>query len=380
MSDLTVGVEEEYQLVDPETGELQSRARAVLATDWTDEVKKEVHESTLEIGTRICHSAGEVEEELKRLRFQTATAAAAEELELVAAGLHPTSSGAHHLLTAGERYARISAEYRRIVRHEHIFGMHIHVAVPTPRHCIRLLNAVRFYLPHLLALSCSSPYSEGADTGYASYRAVLWRRWPTSGVPPYFRSRGEYRAHVDLLLRSGAIGDEHNLYWSVRPHPEYPTLELRITDVCPRVDDAAAIVALARAIVAGLVDGVLEENPWPGISTDRAHALLSGNEWRAARYGLEAKLVDPTASEGTTGVRSAIGRLVDRLSATAEAQGDGPALGRVASILERGNGAERMRRVLDKCGDFAALVSWLSAETMLGTGLDRRREQRKECA
>jgi carboxylate-amine ligase len=380
MSGFTVGVEEEYQLVDPETGDLLSRARSVLAADWTGEVRHEIQESTVEIGTRVSRSAGELEQELERLRFQTATAAAAEGLQIVAAGLHPTSRWEVQTRTEGERYARMAEEYGRTAKDEHNFGMHIHVAVPTSGECIPLLNAVRFYLPHMLALSCSSPFYEGSDTGYASYRMILWRRWPNSGVPPFFRSQEEYRAHVELLLRSRAIGDERNLYWSLRPHPRYPTLEFRVTDVCPRVEDAAAIAALARAIVAGAADGVLEKDPWPKISTDLAHALLAGNEWRAARYGLDALLVEPTAAEGSTRVREAIQRLVERLSRVAEALGDGPALGRVDTILERGNGADRIRRVYQECGGFRPLISWLAGETMLGTGMDRRSVQREACA
>lgn len=376
MSDYTIGVEEEYQLVDPETGDLQSRARTILHADWSGEIRQEIQESTIEIGTRICHSSAEVRQELKRLRFQTATVAESQGLVIIAAGLHPTSLWQTQTLTEGERYARMARVYGRTVKDEHIFGMHVHVAVPKLADCIRVLNAVRFYIPHLLALSCSSPYYESADTGYDSFRMILWRRWPYSGVPPFFRSHAEYRAYLALLLRAGAIGDRRNIYWSIRPHPTYPTLEFRVTDICPRVEDATAIAALTRAIVAGAAEEVLERDPWPRTSTDLTHSLLAGNEWRTARFGLATTLVDPTAKAGSTPIRIAIQRLVDRLAPVAEAHGDGHALDQISTILDRGNGADRMRRTFEQAGEFPPLIAWLAAETLLGTGLDRRAEQR----
>lgn len=377
---LTVGVEEEYQLVDPDSGALQSRARAALEVDWSDEVQREVHQSTLEINTRICSSAAELRGELERLRLQTATAAAAEGLEIVAAGLHPTSNWRGHRLSEGWRYRRIADEFGRIIRDKHIFGMHVHVGAPTGEDCFRLLDTVRYFTPHLLALSASSPFHEGVDTGFASYRAILWRRMPYAGVPPHFRSRKEYRELIRLLLRTGAIFDERNIYWSIRPHPEYPTLEFRVTDVCPRLDDAVAIAALVRAIVAGAIEGVLMAEPWPTTSTDLVHTLLSGNEWRAARHGLETELVDPTAASGTVPIRQSIRRLLDRVAPIAERLGDADAILGVETILRRGNGADRARAVLRDCGEFPALIAWLAGETLLGLGLDRRRRQRDACA
>jgi carboxylate-amine ligase len=376
MNDFTVGTEEEYQLVDAATGDLQSRARSVLATDWTGELRNELQESTVEIGTKVCDSAADVEQELKRLRLQTATAAAAEGLDIIAAGLHPTGHWESHRLTKGERYARIAEQYGRLARDEHNFGMHIHVAVPASTDRIALLNAVRHYLPHLLALSGSSPFFEAADTGYASFRMILWRRWPGAGVPPHFASGAEYRAHVELLLRSGAIGDERNLYWSVRPHPEYPTLEFRVSDVCPSVDDAAAIAALARAIVAAAAAGLLPQDLWPRTSTDLAHGILATNEWRAARFGLDATLVDPTSDSASTHVQVAIHRLLECVAPAAEANGDAAVLDRIARIIARGSGADRMRRRYRESGEFGPVIAWLVEETLLGCGLDRRCESR----
>jgi len=373
----TVGVEEEYQLVDDVAGELRSSARDVLAFDWSAEIRGELQETTLEIGTRVCTSMEAVEEELRRLRLQVAATAAAHDLRIVAAGVHPFSRWEGHERSREPRYVRIEREYGRIARDEHNFGMHIHVAVPERLDRIPLLNAVRGYIPHLIALCCSSPFYEGEETGYASYRLILWRRWPGNGVPPLLESTEEYRRFVDVLLRARAIPDERSIYWSVRPHAIYPTLEFRATDACPRADDAAAVAALARALVVAAALGRLPEWAPSGFSTGAAHALLAENEWRAARDGLAAWLVAPDAPDVRVPVRDAIRELVARLAPILESLGDGAAVERIDALLERGNAADRMRQVYRDSGDLGVVVRWLAGETMLGVGLDRRRTQRE---
>lgn len=376
----TVGVEEEYQLVDDAPGELRSRARDVLAFDWSAEIRGELQETTLEIGTHVCSSMEAVEKELKRLRLQVAATAAAHDLRIVAAGVHPFSRWEGHERSREARYVRIEREYGRIARDEHNFGMHIHVAVPGSLDRIALLNAVRGYIPHLIALCCSSPFYEGEDTGYASYRLILWRRWPGNGVPPRLASMAEYRRYVDVLLRARAIPDERSIYWSVRPHAIYPTLEFRATDACPRVEDAAAVAALTRALVVAAAEGRLREWAPAGFSPGAVHALMAENEWRAARDGLDAWLVVPDAPDARVRMRGAIRALVEQLAPTLESLGDGEALERVGALLERGNAADRMRRVYRDSGDLGVVVRWLAGETVLGVGLDRRRAQRGAAA
>lgn len=376
--EFTLGVEEEYQLVDAESGALASRARDVLATDWTMELRPELQETTLEIGTPVCASAAELDRELRRLRFQVAATAAAVGLDIVAAGMHPFSRWESHQLARGDRYREIAARYGRVARDEHNFGMHVHVAVAPGRDRIRLLNVVRHYLPHLIALACSSPYFEGEDTGYASFRMVLWRRWPTAGVPPRLASEKEYEQFTDLMLRTTAIGDPRGLYWGVRPHALYPTLEFRVTDACPRVEDAVAIAALVRALVAAAAEGLLREPRPRGFSRAVQDSILAANEWRAMRYGLAGSLVDPEIASGQEPVGAAVRRLVDRIAPVAEALGDTKALEHVDALLGRGNGADRMRAARDELGGLRPLIRWLTGETLLGTGLDRRSDQRFE--
>jgi carboxylate-amine ligase len=185
-NEFTLGAEEEYQLVDPESGELRSDARDVLETDWSDEVTQEIHQTQVEIGTHVCASAEELRAEIARLRVQTAAAAAAEELAIVAAGLHPFSRGEPHRSSGGERYRKLLERFGRILRTEHDFGMHVHVAVPEGVSRAAVSNVVRGYAPYLVALSASSPVYEGEDTGFDSYRSVLTSRLAHAGPPPRF--------------------------------------------------------------------------------------------------------------------------------------------------------------------------------------------------
>lgn len=376
-SDFTVGVEEEYQLVDADSGALCSSAAQVLANAWSSEIRPELQETTLEIGTLICGTSAELDSELRRLRFQAATATAATiGCEIVAAGVHPFSRWEEHRSAGSGRYVMILERFRRIARDEHNFGMHVHVGIPPGLDRIALLNPTRAFLPHLIALAASSPFYEGEDSGYASYRMVLWRRWPNAGMPPRLDSEQDYRGYLDVLLRNDVISDERGLYWGVRPHALYPTLEFRVTDVCPSIDDAVAIASLIRTLVAAAATGRLVEPRLSGLSDAAEYALLANNEWLATRFGLDAWILEPGAEVGRIPIRTAIRRLLDQVYRTAEEYGAASALAHIEVILERGNGADRMRRVARERGGLQPLVRWLTGETMLGTGLDRRRKQR----
>lgn len=376
-ADFSIGVEEEYQLVDPGTGALRSHASELRNEDWTGELIAELQETTVEIGTPICSSAREVSTQLQRLRFQAGTVASSHGLAIVAAGLHPFSSWEGHERPALERYRSIEARYGRIARDEHIYGMHVHVGVPEGTERLALVNILRHYLPHLLALSASSPFFEGADTGFASFRTILWRRWPNSGIPPRFASDAEFDSYVGTLLDAGVMADPWNLYWSARPHPKYPTVEFRVTDVCPSLRDAVAIAAFARALVHACATGVLTDTGLDNVSPALEQELLRVNEWRVARDGLEARIIDVGHGSRHTPIRAAIRELTDRVGRSAETLGDGDALAHIETILERGSAAGRMRRHHAESGSLAELVQWLTTESMTGTGLDRRAAQRR---
>jgi glutamate---cysteine ligase / carboxylate-amine ligase len=375
-AEYTIGVEEEYQLVDAATGALRSHASRMRSEDWTGELIAELQETTVEIGTPICDSVAAAASHLHRLRFQASTVASAQGLAIIAAGLHPFSEWQGHTRPQVDRYRAMEARYGRIARDEHIFGMHVHVAVPQAVDRIPIINVVRHYLPHLLALSASSPFFEGADTGFDSFRTIMWRRWPNSGIPPRFESMAEFTGYVDTLLNAGVMADPWNIYWSARPHPSYPTIEFRVTDACPNLQDALAIVALARALVHAAATGVLHEDPASRLSPVTEQELLRVNEWRAARDGLSAQLIDTLSGSGHEPIRSLIRRLTDRVSRSAEELGDTAAFAHIDTLLERGNAAARLRRRFDEAGTLTSLVDWLIDESRLGTGLDRRSGQR----
>lgn len=374
--DFTLGVEEEYQLVDADSGELKSRARQVIAWDWTGDIKPEMQENTVEVGTRVCADSAGVREELARLRMQTAVAAEARGLRLVASGTHPFSQWEGHEYSAGEVYQHLRAEYRRLADTQHIFGMHVHVGVPEGTDRVRVMNVARLYLPYLLALTASSPYYLGSDTGYASYRSILWRRWPRSGAPPRFADAAEMELLLRWLSETGCIDGPGRLYWEIRPHHVYPTLEFRVCDVTPRLDDAVATAALARAVVAGAALGVLREPELPEAVVGQ---LLRENAWRASRDGLGAELLDVlSGAPRVVPGREAVRALVERLAPVMERLGDADAAELVSALLERGDAALRMRaQAVRAGGELREVVRWLADETVLGVGLDRRTEQRE---
>jgi carboxylate-amine ligase len=375
--DFTIGVEEEYQLVDARTGDLRSRARWVIAGDWTGEVKPEMQEHTIEVETRVCEGTECLAEDLARLRFQASVAAGAEGLRILAAGTHPFSAAAGHGFTQKEVYAAIREEYRELAETQSIFGMHVHVGVPEGVDRTRVSNAARFYLPHLLALTGSSPFYQGHDTGYCSFRTLIWRRWPRSGAPPRLEDAAELALLLRWLTETECLDGPGRLYWDLRPHHRYPTVEFRAADVTPRLDDAVAAAALARAVVAGVVEGVLREPALPGAV---AQALLGENSWRAARDGTDAVFVDVFAREPRiVSARDAVLGLAERLRPLAAELGDGEALDSLGALFERGCAARRMRAAAAAMdGDLRRMALWAADETVLGLGMDRRTEQRLE--
>lgn len=373
----TLGVEEEYQLVDPATGELRSRAGLVRRADRSGEVDGEVQDTMLEIGTPVCNTAAEVAARLRERRFQASAAAAAEDLEVVAAGTHPFSVSRYQKLADDDRPRMLMGMFRQLLRQQHIWGMHVHVAIPGDIDRVVLMNTVRAFTPHLLALSCSSPYQLGEDTGFSSFRAIAWRGYPFAGVPPRFGSSAEYRTYLDHVVRSRIIHDEKTVYWSVRPSSGYPTLELRICDVCPRIADAVAIAALGRAMVVAAAEGMLTP-----LASSLSHSLqdeiLNENEWVAARDGLDARLIAPEEATGGIPMREAIAELLDTVEPIVSGFGDSQEVLGVGEILSGGNAADRMRARYAGSGSLTEVVDWLIRETRVGTGIDRRTQNREE--
>ncbi len=291
MHRFTLGVEEEFQIVDPQSGELRSHVSELLVSGEPvlgDQIKRELHQSIVEVGTKICADVAELRTEIFRIRRELSSAAERVGLAVAAAGTHPFAHWEDQVLSPGVRYDSIVEELQQLARSLLIFGLHVHVAVPDKSIMIDLMNDVRYFLPHLLALSTSSPFWMGKDTGLKSYRTTIFRRFPRTGVPDRFTSWSEYENYVNLLIDLHCIEDGKKIWWDVRPHPTFGTLEFRVCDVPTKPEVAIMLGALVQAIVVKLYRLRISN-----LGFRQYHrALIEENKWRAARWGLDGKLID----------------------------------------------------------------------------------------
>jgi carboxylate-amine ligase len=360
----TIGVEEEFQIIDPSTCELRSHVMQLVSSaspDILDQVKEEMHQSIVETGTRICENVGELRLEMHRTRGELLAAADRAGLHVAAAGTHPFSSWIDQVISPGERYKNIVEELQQLARSLLIFGMHIHVAMPDKQTTIDLMNMVRYFLPHLLALSTSSPFWMGRNTGLKSYRTTVFRRFPRTGVPEDFQSWSEYENFVNLLVKLNCIDNGKKIWWDVRPHPAFGTLEFRMCDVTTKIEEAVAIAALTQALVVKLHRLYTRNQSWRVYR----RALIEENKWRAARYGIEGKLVD-FGKEAEVPMRQLIPELLELVDDVVDDLGSRSAVDYVQTILSEGTSAERQLRVFERTGDLKAVVRHIVEETRGG--------------
>src|SRR6266540_2308920 len=361
----TVGVEEEFQIVDPTTWELRSHVSELLASSasaFGDHIKREMHQSIVEVGTKICATVEELAEEIIRTRRDLSDAAERVGLRISAAGTHPFSSWMDQVLSPGERYQNIVEELQQLARSLLIFGLHVHVAVPDRSTMIDLMNEARYFLPHLLALSTSSPFWMGRDTGLKSYRTTVFRRFPRTGVPDHFGSWGEYETYVNLLIELHSIDDARKIWWDVRPHPTFGTLEFRVCDVPTRPEAAVMLGALTQAIVVKLYR-LYERNL--GFRLYR-RALIEENKWRAARWGLDGKLID-FGKRAEVPMRDLALELLEFVDDVVDELESREAVEYVHTVLREGTSADRQLAVFRETGDLKAIVRHIVEETRAGT-------------
>ena len=288
----TIGVEEEYLLVERDTRELVSSLPPPVLAEYREllgeQVSPEFLQCQIEVGTRVCTTMPELREELVRLRRGVAEVAERNGLAVVAASSHPFARRGFQQLTPRERYRILAEDMQEVARRLVISGMHVHVGIEDPEVRIDLLSQSSYVLPHLLALSTSSPFWEGADTGLKSYRIAVWDEMPRSGLPPGFESWSEYERHIGVLVDAGLIEDASKIWWDLRPSARFPTLEMRICDVCTRLEDALCLAALYRCWLRMMFRLRRGNQRW---RTYRAF-LLDENRWRAQRYGVDGSLID----------------------------------------------------------------------------------------
>ncbi|HVF33532.1 MAG TPA: glutamate--cysteine ligase [Acidimicrobiales bacterium] len=360
----TVGVEEEYHLVDAETMAMRSMAAVVdAARDSMDDASAEISTAQLEVATPVCTTLDEVRGELVRLRAQAGAVAARHGCRILAMATHPFATWDDQELSAGARYVGLFERWGVLALQQLITGCHVHVAVDDPDVLIGVLDRVRPWLPTLVALTASSPFWEGTDTGYASYRTMWFDRWPTAGLPGPLGSRQVFDELVTSMVATGAIDDATHLYWDARPSVRYPTLEFRCGDVSPSIDDAVLYAALARSLTRTLVAEVVAGAAPPDVRPE----VLRVARWRAARHGLSEQLVDP-ATWQLAPAPTVVDRLLARLRPDLEAHGEWDEVdGRVRQVVAEGGAAARYRALMARTGDLTEVTRAAVAETAQAT-------------
>jgi carboxylate-amine ligase len=362
---LTIGIEEEYQIIDPETRELRSYITQILDDSHLilrEQVKAELHQSMVEIGTEVCRTPGEARAELVRLRGEIIKLAARNNLKIAAAGTHPFSSWLTQEITPLERYLGVKQDMQDLAQQLLIFGTHVHIGIEDREFLIDAMNVARYFLPHVLCLSASSPFWMGRNTGLKSYRSIIFRHFPRSGIPPTFRSWEELVALVETLVKTRSIPDGSKLWWDARPNWKYPTLEFRICDVCTRVDEAVCIAALFQALIARLWKlrrDNLTFRHYPS-------TLIEENKWRAVRYGLDGKLLD-LGKQAELPARELLREFIEWfLGDTIDELGSRKEVEYAFKILEGGTSADRQLATFNRTGELKDVVDQLIRETSEG--------------
>ncbi len=343
----TIGIEEEYLLVERGSRNLSSNPPTAMfeecATRINDLVKSEFLKSQIEVATRVCASVSEARNDLAWLRKTVAEVAAKYDLAPIAASTHPFSEWRDHQHTDKERYNILAKDMQGVARRMLICGMHVHVGIEDEEIRIDILNQATYFLPHLLALSTSSPFWRGQDTGLKSYRLSIFDEMPRTGLPEHFESYSEYHRHVNVMVKAKLIKDASMLWWDIRPSANFPTLEMRITDVCPLLDDAIAIASLFQCIVRMLYRLRRNNQRW------RIYApmLINENRWRAQRYGMDHGLVDFGKGE-VVSYAELLDELLGMVHEDAEALGCTKDVERSRIILERGTSSHRQLKLFNE--------------------------------
>src|SRR5919198_5761981 len=360
----TLGIEEEFAIVDPQTRELRSHIQEILEGGkivLKEQIKPEMHQSVVELGTEICDSIEHARTHVVDLRSKLASLADKAGLKIASVGTHPFSHWRDQLITQGERYQEIVKDMQQLARANLIFGLHVHVGIPNRETAIHVMNQARYFLPHIYALSVNSPFWVGHDTGLKGYRLKVFERFPRTGIPDSFESLSEYTDYCKLLVKTGCIDNAKKIWWDIRLHPFFDTLEVRVCDAQTRLDDTLAIAALIQAIIARL-----HKLLWQNI-TFRVYRrrLLDENRWRAARYGIDGKLID-FGKETEVEMRNLLGELLEFVSTEVNELGSQREMAHIERIMREGTGADRQLAAYQRTHDMKAVVDQIVAETYEG--------------
>ncbi|MGI8785254.1 MAG: carboxylate-amine ligase [Acidobacteriota bacterium] len=358
----SLGIEEEFQTIDPASRDLRSHISMEMVEKgkmrMQERVKAEMHTSVIEVGTNVCKTIAEARQEVVALRREMIGLARENGLRLAASGTHPFAHWKDQEIYPDPRYAAIVQDMQIVARANLIFGLHVHVGVEDPETMIQLMNAARYFCPHILALSTNSPFWTGYDTGLKSCRSKVFERFPRTHIPDYFGSYGDYERYVNLLIRTNCIDNGKKIWWDVRPHPFFNTLEFRMCDIPMRVDETIAIAALIQAVVAKLYQLHAKNQ---GFRLYR-RALIMENKWRAVRYGLEGKLID-LGKQTEVPARDLIHELVEFVDDVVDELESREEVALVYKMLETGTGADRQLAVFRRTGDLKQVVDYIIEET-----------------
>jgi carboxylate-amine ligase len=350
---LTLGVEEEYQIIDPETRNLHSYISEFLSQDETRPTKlnlqPELMQSQVEVGTRVCHNVKEVRQEVIRLRREVVELAHENGLEIAAASTHPFARWAEQSITEGQGYMDLLDDMQRVARGLLIFGMHVHVGFGSDEESkdlmMEVMNQARYFIPHLLALSTSSPFWQGHNSGLKSYRSVIFEMMPRTGIPHSFSSWAEYKRYENTLKRSGAFGKRGKIWWDIRPHPTFDTPEFRITDICTRVEECVCIAALFQAICAKLVKLRQNNLSW----RQYRNMYITENKWLALRYGINREMIDFGQGESIS-FETLMEELLEILDDVVDELDSREEVEYIHTILKNGTSADRQVAVYEANG------------------------------
>jgi len=367
----TLGVEEEFQIIDPETRELRSSLQAVLAEGkrvLRERLKPELHQSVVETGTGICKNIQEVRRDVTESRTEIIRLFGRSGLRVAAAGTHPFSHWADQLITPDPRYDAIVDELQAIARANLVFGLHVHVGIKDRDLAIQIMNEARYFLPHLLALSTNSPFWLGRNTGLKSYRTRVFEKFPRTSIPETFETAAAFDEFVRVLVKTNCIDNGKKVWWDVRPHPFFETLEFRVCDVPMRMDEAVALAALVQAVCAKLYE-LRARNL--GFRIYR-RGLIMENKWRASRYGIDGKLID-FGKELEVPFRDLAAELLEFVDDVVDDLGSRREVESIRWILEHGTGADRQLAVYETTGDLRKVVDYVCEETAHGLDVSGHR-------
>jgi carboxylate-amine ligase len=360
----TLGIEEEYQVIDPVTRELVSHDQQIVINAskvLNDQVKAEMHQAVVEVGTNICNDIDDARRQVTHLRKSISTFAGELGFKIGAAGTHPFSKWETQLITPNPRYHKIIDQLQDTARSNLIFGLHVHVGMEDKNMAMHLVNSMRYFLPHLYALSTNSPFWEGRNTGFKSFRSKVFDKFPRTGIPGIFNSYDQYENYINLLVKTNCIDNPKKIWWDIRIHPVFPTIEVRICDVPLTVDETICISALIQALVAKLYK--LRTQNLNFMSYHRA--LINENKWRAGRYGIDGKMID-FGLEKEVETKLLMKEFVAFVDDVLDELGSRKEVEYVFEILKNGTGADKQLKVFKETNDLIKVVDFITEQTILG--------------